>query len=95
MSDSLATPYAVARQVSLSMGFPRQEKWDGPPFPSPGDLSNPGINLVSPALAGRFFTAEPPRKPHQQMYNYYQGKCPEKRKMFLTAYTHKKRIDSV
>jgi len=41
------------------MGFPRQEYWSGLPFPSPGDLPNPGIetpSLASPAFAGRFFT---------------------------------------
>ena len=46
-----------------SMGFPRQEYRRGLPFPSPGDLPDPGIKLVSPALSGRFFTAEPPGKP--------------------------------
>ena len=45
------------------MGFPRQEYWSELPFPSPGDLPNSGIELVSPALAGAFFTAEPPGKP--------------------------------
>ena len=44
-------------------GIPSQEYWNGLPFPSPGDLSNPGIKLVSPALAGGFFTTEPPGKP--------------------------------
>ena len=57
------TPWTVAHQASLSMGFPRQEYWSELPFPSPGDLSNPGIELMSPALAGGFFTTEPPRKP--------------------------------
>ena len=55
-----ATPETVARQAPLSMGFSRQEYWSGLPFTSPGDLSNPGIepaSLVSPALAGRFFTS--------------------------------------
>ena len=47
-------------QASLSMGFPRQEYWRGLPFPSPGDPSDPGIKPMSPALAGRFFTTEPP-----------------------------------
>ena len=42
------------------MGFFRQEHWSGLPFPPPGDLPNPGIELVSLELAGRFFTAEPP-----------------------------------
>ena len=45
------------------MGFLRQEYWSGLPFPSPGDLPNPEMELISPALAGRFFTTEPPRKP--------------------------------
>jgi hypothetical protein len=52
-------PSTVARQGSLSMGFSRQEHWSGLPFPSPGDRPNPGIesmSLMSPALAGRFFT---------------------------------------
>ncbi|ELR60425.1 hypothetical protein M91_18992, partial [Bos mutus] len=46
-------------QAPLSMGFPRQEYWSGLPFPTPGDLPDPGIkpaSLVSPALAGGFFT---------------------------------------
>ena len=43
----------------LSMGFPRQEYWSGLPFSSPGDLPNPGIEPLSPVLAGRFLTAEP------------------------------------
>ena len=45
-----ATPGAVAHQAHLSMGFSRQEYWGGLPFPSPGDLPNPGIKLRSPAL---------------------------------------------
>ena len=59
-----ATPLTVAHQVPLSMEFPRQEYWSGLPFPPPGDLSDPGIELVSPSLAGRFVTTEPPRKPY-------------------------------
>ena len=54
-----ATPYTVAHQAPLSMGFPRQEYWSGLPCPPPGDLPNPGIkpvSLMSPSLAGRFFT---------------------------------------
>ena len=53
----------VAHQATLSMRFPRQEYWSGLPFPSLGDLPNPGILLMCPALAGRFFTTEPPGKP--------------------------------
>ena len=55
------TSWTVAHQA-LSMGSPRQEYWSGLPFPSPGDHPNPGIEPKFPALAGRFFTAEPARK---------------------------------
>ena len=47
MSDSFATPWTVAHQTSLSMGFPRLEYWSELPFPSPGDLPNPGIEPMS------------------------------------------------
>ena len=53
------TPWSVAHQASLSMGFPRQEYWNQLPFPSPGDFPDPGIkpmSPVSPALAGRFLS---------------------------------------
>ena len=53
------TPWTVARQAPLSMGFPRQEYWSGLLFPSLGDLIDPGIGPMFPALAGRFFTAKP------------------------------------
>ena len=52
MSDSFAALWTVAHQAPLSMGFPRQEYWSGLPVPSSEDLPNPGIKLVSPALAG-------------------------------------------
>ena len=58
VSDS-ATPWTVACQASLSMGFSRQENCSGWPFPPPGDLPHPGIeptSLTAPALAGGFFT---------------------------------------
>ena len=61
-----ATTWIVARQASLSIRFSRQEYWSGLPFPSPGDLPDLGIehvSLASPALAGVFFTSEPPGKP--------------------------------
>ena len=54
-----ATPWTIARQAPLSMGFSRQEYGSGLPCPSPGNLPNLGIkpkSLMSPALAGRFFT---------------------------------------
>ena len=56
------TPQTVAHQAPLSMESSGQEYWSGLPFPSPGDLPNPGIelvSLVSPALAGGFFTIRP------------------------------------
>ena len=45
-----ATPWTVAYQASQSMGFSRQEYWSGVPFPSPGDLPDPGFEPLSPAL---------------------------------------------
>ena len=64
MSDFFATPWAIAHQAALSMGLPRQEYWGGLLFPSPGNLPNLGVKFTSPALAGRFFTTEPPGKPN-------------------------------
>ena len=60
---TLETPWTVAHQVLLSMEFSRQEYWSGLPFPTPGDLPDPGtepMSLVSPALACGFFTNVPP-----------------------------------
>ena len=62
-----ATLWTGAHQAPLSMGFPRQEYWSGLPFPSPGDLPDPGIkstSLTSLALAGRFFAIVTPGKPN-------------------------------
>ena len=64
--DSFETPWTVALQASLSMGFPRQECWSGLPFPSLGDLPDPEIYSASLALAGGFFTTEPLGKPRLQ-----------------------------
>ena len=58
MSDS-ATPCTVARQAPPSMGFSRQEYWSGLPFPSPGDLPDPGIEPGSPAFQADTLTSEP------------------------------------
>ena len=57
------TPWTVARQVPLSVGFSRQEIWRGLPFPHPGDLPNPGIEPWSPALQADSLPTEPPGKP--------------------------------
>ena len=58
-----ATPWTVAYQAPPSMGFSRQEYWNGLPFPSPGDLPNPGIEPGSPALQADSLPSEPPGKP--------------------------------
>ena len=61
MSNSFVILWTVAHQTPLSMGFPREESWSALPFPSPGDIPNSGIELVSPAVqavctTGGFFT---------------------------------------
>ena len=57
-----STPWTVACQAPLSIGFARQEYWSGLPFPSPGNLPDSGIESMSPAWAGMFFPTEPPGK---------------------------------
>ena len=57
------TPWTVVYQGPLSMGFSRQEYWSGLPFPSPGDLPNPGTEPRSPALQADALPSEPPGKP--------------------------------
>ena len=58
-----ATPWTVARHVPLSMGFSRQEYWSGLPFPPAGDLPNPGIKTMTPALQIDSLPAKPLGKP--------------------------------
>ena len=60
---TLCDPWTVAHQSSLSMGFSRQEYWSGLPFPSPGELPDPGIEPGSPALQADALPSEPPGKP--------------------------------
>ena len=57
-----ATPWTVAQQAPLSMGFSRQEYWSGLPFPYPGDLLDPVIKPRNPALQTDVLTSEPPGK---------------------------------
>ena len=54
-----ATPWTVAYQAPLPVGFSRQEYWSGLPFPSPGDLPNPGMEPGSPALQADTLPSEP------------------------------------
>ena len=61
-----ATPWTVAYQAPLFMGFFRQEYWSGLPFPSPGDLPDPGMKRGSPALQIYALPSEPPGKPTKE-----------------------------
>ena len=60
---TLAVSWTVACQAPLSIGFSRQEYWSGLPFPSPGDLPDPGIEPGSPALQADSLPVEPEGKP--------------------------------
>ena len=62
-SLNLVTPWTVACQAPLSMGFSKQEYWSGLPFPSPGNLSNPAIEPRSPALQADSLLTEQQGKP--------------------------------
>ena len=64
---ALVTPWTVACQAPLSIGFLRQECWSGLPFPSPGDLPNPGTEPLSPALQADSLSIEPAGKPSERM----------------------------
>ena len=62
---TIVTPWTLPCQAPLSMRFPRQEHWSGLPFPSPGNIPDPEMELIVSALAGRFFfNTEPPGKSH-------------------------------
>ena len=61
------TLWTVTCQAPLSMRFPRQEYWCGLPFPSPGDLPDPGIEPTSPALQADFLSLAPPGKPNKSL----------------------------
>ena len=67
VSDSVAL-WTVAHQVPLPMESSRQEYWSELPFPTPGDLPNPGIKCMSPALEGRFFTTSATWKTQNESY---------------------------
>ena len=62
VSNSFVTPWTVAHQARLSMGFSRQEYWSGLPFPSPGDFSLPRNQTGVSCIAGRFFTSRTTRE---------------------------------
>ena len=71
-------------QAPLSMGFPRLKHWSGLPFPSPGNLPDPGIKPASPELAGRFFTTEIPGKAIFSMFIQIRCLSTEHSKIYLT-----------
>ena len=66
----VGTPWTVAHQALLSIGFSRQEYWSGLTCLSPGDFPDPGTEPESPVLAGGFFTTEPPGKPYMTLYRH-------------------------
>ena len=66
----LCNLWTIAHQAPVSMGYRKQKYWSGLPFSPPGDLPNPGIELMSPALAGEFFTTEPPGKPRVRLIEF-------------------------
>ena len=70
-----ATPRIVAHQAPPSMGFSSQEYWTGLPFPSPGDLPNPGIEPGSPALQADTLLSEPPGKHHPDCWESDNANC--------------------
>ena len=81
----LCNPWTVALQAPLTMAFSRQAYWSGLLCPPPGNLPDPGIELVvlmAPALAGRFFTTEPPGEPTEMIVLYRKG-C-----IFLATYVY-------
>ena len=69
------TPWTVAHQALQSMEFSRQEYWSGLPFPSPGDLPNPGTEPGRPALQADALPSEPPGKPQESESVVVQS-CP-------------------
>ena len=77
--ELFVAPWTVASQAPLSMGFHRQEYWRGVPFSHPGDLLDPGMESMSPAFSGEFFTTGTTWEAHEK--NMY---C---QKSFLEALT--------
>ena len=80
-----ATPWTVAHQAPRSMGFSRQEYWSGLPFPSPGDLTDPGIEPGSPAVQADTLLSDLPGKP-QSMSNKMRRMGVTSRQVILINY---------
>ena len=71
ISNSFVTPWTVAREAPLCMGFSRQEHWSGLPFPSPGDLPDLETEPGSPALQANSLPTEPPGRPFPSIPSAY------------------------
>ena len=78
------TPWTVAYQAPPSMGFSRQEYWSGLPFPSPGDLADPGVKPGSPSFQADALTSEPPGKDGIPSENSLTEKKKDLRKILNT-----------
>ena len=83
---TLCDPLDCSLSAPLSMGFSRQEHWSGLPFPSPGDLPDPGIKPSAPTLAGGFFTTEPPGK-SKCLFEKWKWKSLSPVQLFATPWT--------
>ena len=85
-----AAPWTVAYQAPPSMGFSRQEYWSGLPFPSPGDLPDPGIELGSPAFQADALTSVPPGKMRKRCWERLKagGERDDKRMKWLDGITN-------
>ena len=77
LCPTLATPRTIAHQASLSMGFCKQEYRSGLPFPTPGNLPDPGTKPVYLASSARFFTTESPGKLPSIFYLYLTNQIPK------------------
>ena len=86
-----ATPWTEAYQAPQAMEFSRQEYWSGLPFPSPGDLPNPGIEPGSPALQADALSSEPPGNPNAHVSMLFSQIIPlspsptESKSLFFTS----------
>ena len=87
LSNSFATPWTVACQAPLSMGFSRQEYWSGLPLPSPGELPDPGIKPKSPALQADSFTIWATREALAMFFNLCVCVCVEGEGWGVRGYT--------
>ena len=83
-----ATPWTVAYHAPPSMGFSRQEYWSGLPFPSPGDLPDPGIEPESPALGADALPSAPPGEPKKE--KMYRRKNMSMRELSVPVFDYRR-----